>query len=548
MGQLCSAILRHWSLAWALMKSTPSSPLDPDSRPNVVQWALSGDYDPDTPILIDASDPTRSVSKREAIDWIARLAGSFQPGSVILYPVLVLSIMAGSCTWTGTNISYTASELEHHLRVSEASYIITGIDHLSTVEAAMLAAGKDVEVIIYADVLRALDPDCQCPRNKHKTLNDLLLTPSHMSLEERLRTVHAEMPASLASTSGTTGLPKMAEKTHGSLVSESMSDDLYDSDRQYSIRRLYCTPMFHAYSFPKMVINPLRQGRPTYYMKRFDDSFAKNISKYGITDTIVVPPILSRLVDQTRKDIGRKSLQSLRVIICAGAPLKSTLRKEFLDLFDEPPSLVQEWGMTECGCISRVAPWEIDVSGSVGRPVGTYQVTVDKEGYFGLSNGLPTGELLARGPQLMTHYLANPKTTAQSFAPGGWFRTGDVGYIDEDDRIHLVDRVKDIIKINGWQVSPAELEAIVLKDPRVVDTCALSMGHSLDEHPEIFIVRGRDDLTAKEIKEHLRHHLSRYKIASCNIIFVDSLPRAPSGKILRRILRKQLEEGSFNGS
>ncbi|MCJ1251303.1 hypothetical protein MMC30_008535 [Trapelia coarctata] len=398
---------------------------------------------------------------------------------------------------------------------------------------------------MFSDVLKS-DIDLESKGYGYRTLHDLMIASSHVLLEARLRNVHAGTVASLMSTSGTTGLPKMAQRTHRALVAESRSDELYDSDKPYNVRRLFCTPMFHAYSFPKMVINPLRQGQPTYYMKRFDDSFAHKISKFGITDTISVPPILSRLVEQAKKKVGRESLQTLRTILCAGAPLTSKLRTEFLELFGVPPKVVQEWGMTECGCISRVHSSENDTSGSVGRAVGGYQVKIDTEHRMQLADGRLVGELLAKGPQLMTGYLANATATAQAFAPEGWYRTGDVGYIDASGKVYLVDRVKDIIKTNGWQVSPAELEAAVLRFPGIVDTCALSVGHSIDEHPQIFVVKGKEDVTEKQIKEHLRSHLSRYKIASCDVRFVDSLPRAPSGKILRRILRTQLGEANMD--
>ncbi|THC96862.1 hypothetical protein EYZ11_003686 [Aspergillus tanneri] len=499
--------------------------------PNIVQWALSGDYDADQAVC----DPTPQT-------------GDLKLTLLILYPVLVLSVLAGECKWTGTNPSYTSAELRHHLDVSGARYVITSVEHLDTVKAAIQGIERDIKITLFSDILQ---PDVDLKRKScgYSTLHELMIPSGSnflIPLETRLQNVHAGTIATLMSTSGTTGLPKMAQRTHRALVAESMSDERYDSTKLYTVRGLFCTPMFHAYSFPKMVINPLRQGQPTYYMTRFDENFALKISQYQITDTITVPPILSRLVEQAKKQIiSRESLRSLHSIVCAGAPMTDKLRTEFLELFNLPTSsLVQDWGMTECGCISRESRSENDTSGSVGGAVGGYQVKVDTEQAIQLGDGiLVVGELLVKGPQLMTGYQGNAASTAQAFAAGGWYRTGDVGYIDNaTGNIYLVDRVKDIIKTNGWQISPAELEATVLRFPGVADACALSMGHSLDEHPEIFVVKGRDDITERQIKEHMRVYLSRYKIESCTVRFVDILPRAPSGKVLRRILRTQLLE------
>ncbi|KAL4756576.1 uncharacterized protein BDW70DRAFT_10377 [Aspergillus foveolatus] len=526
---------------------------DDDKDPNIVQWALSGDYDPNKPILIDAAEPNHSLSKRQVTELVTRLAGSFQPGSVvclhlansILYPVLVLSILAGECRWTGTNPTYTSAELQHHLDVSGAQYVITAADHRETVKAGILGVKRDIEIIIVSDIVRQ-NSNFTVQSSGYRTLHQLLSppdSPAAIPLKSRLENIHAGAVATLMSTSGTTGLPKMAQRTHRAIVAESRSDERYDSTKPYTIRGLYCTPMFHAYSFPKMVINPLRQGQPTYYMARFDESFACRVAQYQITDTITVPPILSRLVEQARKGaIPQDALRSLRSVICAGASMTAELRTEFLEAFDlQACSLVQEWGMTECGCITRQPYLESDPTGTVGSPVGGYQVRVDTEQTIQCRDGRIVGELLAWGPQLMTGYLGNEIDTAQAFAEGGWYRTGDVGYVHGDTgRVYLMDRVKDIIKTNGWQISPAELEAAVLRLPGVAEACALSMGHSLNEHPQIFVVREKENITEGQIKEHMRAYLARYKIDSCAVSFINTLPRAPSGKVLRRILRTQL--------
>jgi acyl-coenzyme A synthetase/AMP-(fatty) acid ligase len=459
----------------------------------------------------------------------------------ILYPVFVLSILAAGCRWTGTNVSYTPNELAHHLRTSKTRYLITSQDHLETAEAATRKIDQDVEIIVHSDLLK-VDEVWMNSGSGHRMLHELVNVCEPVPLDVRIAKISPDSVASLMSTSGTTGGAKMAEKTHRSLVVESKADELYDQDKPYAIRRLFCTPMFHSYSFPKMVINPLRQGgySRTYYMPRFDATFAQNIARYGITDTIAVPPILAKLVEEAEDDTVRNHLQTLRCVLCAGAPLLAPLQMAFLALFDEEPCLAQEWGMTECGCVTRIPYGERNKSLSVGRPVGHYQVRLSSDNTAELPNGQTVAELLIRGPQMMDQYLGNKVDTADAFTTDGWYKSGDMGYIAFDGSVHITDRAKDMIKVNGWQVSPTELENVLLELPTVKDCAVFKVGRSVEEHPRVLVIRA-GNIEEAELRDHMRSKLSRYKVASCEISFVDSIPRAPSGKVLRHVLRVHAE-------
>ncbi|KAM0713937.1 hypothetical protein Q7P37_010900 [Cladosporium fusiforme] len=515
--------------------------------PNVVEWAFSNDYDPNQPLLIDANDPSRFLTKRSALRMVTCLAGAFEPDTTIclhlpndiLYPVFVLSILAAGCRWTGTNISYTPTELAHHLRTSKTKYLITSQDRLETAEAAIRSIDHDVEIIVHSDLLK-VDEVWMNNDSGYRMLHELVNICEPVPLDVRIAKISPDSVALLMSTSGTTGGAKMAAKTHRSLVLESKADELYDHDKPYGIRRLFCTPMFHSYSFPKMVINPLRQGHRTYYMPRFDASFARNVFQYGITDTIAVPPILAKLVEEAEDNVVRGHLQTLRCVLCAGAPLLAPLQKDFLALFDEEPCLAQEWGTTECGCVTRVPYGRCKESLSVGWPVGQYQVRLSKDNTAELPNGQIVGELLVRGAQLMDRYLGNEGATADAFTTDGWYKSGDMGHITCDGSVHITDRAKDMIKVNGWQVSPTELENVLLELPAVKDCAVFKVGQSVEEHPRVLVIR-EGEISEGELREHMRSKLSRYKVASCEISFVDSVPRAPSGKVLRQVLRVHAE-------
>ena len=252
--------------------------------------------------------------------------------------------------------------------------------------------------------------------------------------------------AALMQTSGTTGLPKMAARTHRAMVYElvAITDD--DTLKPYEVRRLFCTPIFHAFSAPEMIFNALRLGRPSYFMRRYDDTFARKISQFQITETFGPPAMLLRLINNLD---DRHLLQSLRYAAYGGAPLGSELRRKFLGLFADTPRLVPVYGMTEGGWYTTLKDLEGDETGSVGRPISGYDVRID--GNAGDSmNGRPTGEILVRGPQMMECYLGDEKATADAFQYG-WFKTGDIGEFDKHGNLRIIDRKKNLVKTQNGE-------------------------------------------------------------------------------------------------
>ncbi|KAK5112290.1 hypothetical protein LTR85_011562 [Meristemomyces frigidus] len=546
---------------------------------NLVDWTFSGKYDREKPILIDATNTTRFVSKRKAHELVGSLAGAFAANSTVclhipndvLYPVLVLAILASNCRWTGTNTAYTAPELEHHFRVSETDYIITLPEHLEVVRGAANASGRNIELILFADLLkRPLElklsipqhgeehvrtADCECngrgrlevrkkdsviasplmTDQKMRSLHDLVRDPAKVDLQGLTKVISLDSTAALMQTSGTTGLPKMAMRTHRAMIIEQQTIEDNDNDKPYEVRRLYCTPIFHGFSAPEMLFNVLRLGQTSYFMRRFDSTFAQKVHDLNITETFGAPPMMLMLVNQPG---AGKLLQSLRMISFGGAPLASELRRKTLDLFETKPRIVPVYGMTEGGWFTTLKYPEDDSTGSVGRPIPGYEVKVIPQENTELNNGQPVGEIFVRGSQVMTGYLNNPKETAGAFEDG-WLKTGDIGYL-RDGKVYLVDRAKDLVKVNGWQVAPAELENALLEYPGVLDAAVLGVGQGVDEHPLACVVIGNLTATPEMIKVHLRGRLTGYKVSRCEVRFVQAIPKNPAGKILRRVLREEV--------
>lgn len=466
----------------------------------------------------------------------------------------MFGILASKCRWTGTNVAYTISELKHHFQTSLTKYVIMLPEHRKVVEAAAAKIDWQIEMIVFTDILKdgpllsapSASPSIPAERSSSR-MNDCSTTSSRRTLHDligivdeqiwarQIKTIRSDQVAVLQSTSGTTGLPKMAARTHHALILENEAMEDNNSRKPYEIRRLFCTPIFHGFSFPVMVLAPFRQGIPTYIMRKFDETFAQKVNDFQITEIAAAPPMLKMLQERTG---DRHLLQSLRMILCGGAPLASGLRDRTLAMFHCPPRIVQVWGMTEGGWFSTYKHPEDDTTGSVGRVLPNLEVKVSMHALLERPSGGEAGELLIRGGQVMVGYFGDAQASNDIFA-AGWLRTGDVGYV-EDGKIYVIERCKDLIKVNAWQVAPAEIEAALLGLPGITDAAAVGIGDGLNERPLLFVVRNHQDEVNEEIiLNHLRCRVARYKINGIELEYVSSIPRNPSGKILRNLLREK---------
>lgn len=522
-----------------------------ESHMNLVTWALSGEYDEDQPILIDADSPDRFVSRKRAVELVASLAGQFPRNSTvclhvandILYPILVLAILASECRWTGTNTAYTVAELVHHLNISRSDIVITARQHLDVVRKAVQVHGSDVEIIIYADLLQDTTGELDESSTNNgdwgfdslRTMRDLVQHPVSDDIATVTKGISPDSIAALMQTSGTTGQPKLATRTHRSMMIEQQAIEDNDLEKPYKVRRLYCIPIFHAFAAPEMMFNVLRLGQQSYFMKRFDDTFAQKVHEFGVTEIAGAPPLLLKLANTPD---CQHLLQSVRLISYGGAALGPELRKQTMGIFEVPPRIVPVYGMTEGGWFTMLKHPEDDDSGSVGRPIAGYEIKVVPQIGAELQSGQVVGEVLVRGPQLMTEYLNNPSATAEAFE-NGWLKTGDIGYI-RDGKVYLVDRAKDLIKVSGFQVAPAELEDALLESPDILDAAVVGVGQDVDEHPLACVVPRGASVTVERVKSHLRKRLTGYKVNRCEVRFVESIPKSSSGKMLRKVLKEQI--------
>ncbi|KAK0110159.1 hypothetical protein ONS95_002810 [Cadophora gregata] len=300
------------------------------------------------------------------------------------------------------------------------------------------------------------------------------------------------------------------------------------------VKSLIALPPFHVFTMPLQHAVPLRTGYPAYIMPRFEESsFVSAIDTFGITHTIVVPPIMMALSKYDGGELG-----TLETVLVGGSCASEGMQRKLYGTLSEVARIVQVYGMTETGWATTWSRAERDATGSVGQPVdGTILRAVDTSGNI-IQKDNVTGEIQILTPFAMTGYLNNIPATAEARTSDGWIRTGDVGYI-QNGNWYVIDRTKDLIKVRGWQVSPAEIEAALLEHPGIQDAGVIASPASdgCGEVPLAFIVKnGSDEVSEQDVKDFLGIRLARYKNVE-EVEFVDLIPRNPTGKILRRVLR-----------
>jgi acyl-CoA synthetase (AMP-forming)/AMP-acid ligase II len=327
--------------------------------------------------------------------------------------------------------------------------------------------------------------------------------------------------ALLLCSSGTTGLPKLVQLTHRAAITNICQFSVPFPYREGE-RVLGLAPFFHVMGLSCVLLHALSSGATVVTMARFDlEEMLRLIEEHAISQVLVPPPVLGALAHHPLVDTF--DLSSLEVIGCGGAPATAELE---LAVADRLGCLVaQGYGMTEAGPMIAVSGTRPPVvrHGSVGRLVpGTEARLVD-------------GEVWVRGPQLMSGYLGDPAATAATIDPDGWLHTGDLGRFDDDGFLYLGDRLKELIKVKGFQVAPAELERLLRAHPAVADAAVVGVpDEEAGERPVAFVVAG-GDLDTGGLLASVDAQVAPYKRLSA-IEQVDVLPRSPTGKLLRRVL------------
>jgi acyl-CoA synthetase (AMP-forming)/AMP-acid ligase II len=356
----------------------------------------------------------------------------------------------------------------------------------------------------------------------------------------------AEDVAVLPYSSGTTGAPKGVMLTHRNLVAMLLAMHPVEAttDRDVTIAVL---PFFHIYGLSVILSLGLYRGATLVVLPRFEmEPFLAAVERWRVTRLPLVPPLALRLAREPLVD--RFDLSSVRVAVSGAAPLPPDVARS---LSERLGCLVKQgYGMTELSPGSHMHPEDAGTPppGSVGvlHP-NTECRLVDPATLLdvGVSE---RGEIWVRGPQVMKGYLNRPEATAEMITPDGWLRTGDIGTIDGDGYLYVVDRLKELVKYKGFQVAPAELEALLLTHPAVVDVAVVPKPDAeAGEIPKAFVVvRPEAAVAAEELMAFVAERVAHYKHVR-EVELVGEIPKSPSGKILRRALVERERRRAVSG-
>jgi acyl-CoA synthetase (AMP-forming)/AMP-acid ligase II len=433
-----------------------------------------------------------------------------------------ISLVGG--TITTINPLYTPEEIHHQLRDSNAIFILTISQFLENAQAAILDTG--VKEIFTFDSAKDSTPFADLLREDGE-LPEIHINP-------------AEDILALPYSSGTTGFPKGVMLTHRNIIANIVQCEGLSNYRLVHVedRVIGILPFFHIYGMVVVMNMTLVSGATIVTMPRFDlVQFLELIQKYRITKTNLVPPVLVALAKHPLVD--NYDLSSIIEFFSGAAPLSQELAAEVSKRI-HGCSVVQGYGLTETSPVTHVynrSMSKTEKLGSVGPAVPNTEnmiVDVDSGQPLGVNQ---KGEVWTRGPQVMKGYLNNPKATKITIDENGWLHTGDIGYVDEEGNFYIVDRLKELIKYKGYQVAPAELEALLLSHPAVADAAVIPVAdEEAGEIPKAFVVKKQGaSLSEDELMAWVSEHVSPQKKIR-KVEFTDIIPKSLSGKILRRVL------------
>lgn len=475
--------------------------------------------------------------------------------NLLQYPICLFGALRAGCVVVNCNPLYTPRELEHQLKDAGAEAIVIVENFAATLEQVI--AHTAIRKVVVTSIGELLGPikgrlvDFAI-RNVKKMVPAWQL-PNAISCAEALAEgrnaafkpvtlVHDDI-AFLQYTGGTTGVSKGAMLSHRNILSNVLQASAWiasavrdSKDGQGSELIVTALPLYHIFALTANCLTFLMVGASNLLIVNPRDipGFVKELKKYPFTVITGVNTLFNALLNNA--DFAKLDFSTLRFTLGGGMAVQQPVAERWQKVTGS--ALTQAYGLTETSPAVTIDPLQLDhFNGSIGLPISSTELSVRDDAGNEVSVR-QVGELCVRGPQVTSGYWQRPDETALVFHEDGFLRTGDMGYVDEEGFVYLVDRKKDMILVSGFNVYPNEVEEVVAMLPGVMEVAAIGVAsQATGEAVKLFVVRKDPNLTQEAIIAHCRQQLTGYKVPHL-IEFRDDLPRTNVGKILRRALKE----------
>jgi len=475
--------------------------------------------------------------------------------NILQYPVCLFGTLRSGCTVVNVNPLYTARELEHQLADSGAEVIVVVENFARTVSEVLdktkvrrvivtsigeLLGFKGIVVDLVLRRVKKMIPPWKIPDAIR--LADALAAGRAGKLE-RVQLGHDDI-AFLQYTGGTTGIAKGAVLLHRNIIANLLQARAWLRPFLGDSREVIITPLplYHIFSLTANCLTFMTLGGENVLIPNPRDipGFIKEMGNYKFTAFTGVNTLFNALVNNP--EFAKLDFSTLKMTLGGGMAVQEAVALRWKEVTGCP--LIEAYGLTETSPAATINPLDLPAyNGSIGLPVPSTDIALRDDAGKDVPIGQP-GEICIRGPQVMAGYYNRPDETAKVMTPDGFFMSGDIGIMDERGFVRIVDRKKDMILVSGFNVYPNEVEAVVAMNPRVLECAAIGVPDAKSgEAVKLFIVKKDDTLTAADVLQHCRTHLTGYKMPR-EVEFRKDLPKTNVGKILRRELRDEARKAA----